>query len=194
MSIRFATRQDIPAILAIYSPYVENTAISFEYSVPTLEEFTQRFDKYTRQFPWLVWEENGAVLGYAYGSAPFERAAYGWCAEASIYLAPQAHRKGIGTKLYKALEQLLTLQGYRKLYALVTTANPPSVQFHLAMGYRHLAEFKDCGYKLGDWHGVTWLEKDLHPVDLTMKPPKPVGDIVRNVKNSQVFLDSLSLS
>lgn len=194
MSIRFATEQDIPAILAIYGPYVENTAISFEYSVPTLEEFTQRFRKYTCQFPWLVWEEDGQVLGYAYGSAPFERAAYGWCAEASIYLAPQAHRRGIGTKLYKALEQLLTLQGYRKLYALVTTANPPSVQFHLKMGYRHLVEFQDCGFKFGSWHGVTWLEKNLNPVDLTMSPPNSIGTIVRNVKNLQVFLDSLSLS
>ena len=194
MSIRFATEQDIPAILSIYGPYVESTAISFEYSVPTLEEFTQRFRKYTLRFPWLVWEENSTVLGYAYGSAPFERAAYGWCAEASIYLAPQAHRKGIGTKLYEALEKLLTLQGYRKLYALVTTANPPSVQFHLAMGYRHLVEFKDCGFKFGQWHGVTWLEKDLKSVDLTMNPPKPIGDIVKNVKNLQVFLDSLSLS
>lgn len=194
MSIRFATEQDIPAILAIYGPYVENTAISFEYSVPTMEEFTQRFRKYTLKFPWLVWEEDGTILGYAYGSAPFERAAYGWCAEASIYLTPQAHRRGIGSKLYKTLEQLLTLQGYRKLYALVTTANPPSVQFHLSMGYRHLVEFKNCGYKFGSWHGVTWLEKDLSPVDLTMSPPKNIDDIVRNVKNLQQFLDSLSLS
>lgn len=194
MSIRFATEQDIPAILAIYGPYVENTAISFEYSVPTLEEFTQRFRKYTRQFPWLVWEEDGTVLGYAYGSAPFERAAYGWCAEASIYLAPQAHRKGNGSKLYRVLEHLLTMQGYRKLYALVTTANPPSVRFHLAMGYRHLVEFQDCGFKFGQWHGVTWLEKDLHPVDLTMIPPKAVGEIVKNTKNFPNILDSLSLS
>ena len=194
MSIRFATEQDIPAILAIYGPYVENTAISFEYSVPSLEEFTQRFRKYTKQFPWLVWEENGSILGYAYGSAPFERAAYGWCAEASIYLAPQAHRRGIGSKLYAVLEQLLTLQGYRKLYALVTTANPPSVQFHLALGYRHLTEFKNCGYKFGNWYGVTWLEKDLYPVNLTMSPPKSYEYIVNNVKNLQDILDSLSLS
>lgn len=194
MSIRFATEQDIPAILAIYGPYVENTAISFEYSVPSLEEFTQRFRKYTLKFPWLVWEEDGTVLGYAYGNAPFERAAYSWCAEASIYLAPQAHRKGIGSKLYAALEQILTLQGYRKLYALVTTANPPSVKFHLSMGYRHLVEFKDCGFKFGSWHGVTWLEKDLHPVDLTMISPKPVAKIVRNTKKLQELLDSLSLS
>ena len=84
----FAAEQDLPAMLAIYSPYVLTTAYSFEYTPPTLEEFTHRFRDYTRQFPWLVWEENGTVLGYAYGSRPFERAAYQWNAEASIYLCP----------------------------------------------------------------------------------------------------------
>ena len=114
MSVRLATAQDIPRILEIYEPYVKNTAISFEYAVPTLEEFTQRFSKITAQFPWLVWEENGVVLGYAYGSLPFERAAYQWSAEASIYLCPEAWGKGIGKKLYAALEALLRQQGYRK--------------------------------------------------------------------------------
>ena len=116
MSVRQATVQDVPRILEIYAPYVKNTAISFEYTVPTLEEFTQRFLGITAQFPWLVWEENGTVLGYAYGSAPFERAAFQWSAEASIYLCPEACGKGIGKKLYAALEKLLQDQGYRKVY------------------------------------------------------------------------------
>ena len=85
MPIRPATVQDIPRILEIYAPYIQNTAISFEYTVPDLEEFTQRFLKITNPFPWLVWEENGTVFGYAYGSLPFERAAYQWSASASIY-------------------------------------------------------------------------------------------------------------
>ena len=88
--IRIATEQDIPAILEIYGPYVQNTAISFEYTVPTLQEFTMRFRAITAQFPWLVWDENGKILGYAYGSAPFERVAYQWCAEDSLYLLPEA--------------------------------------------------------------------------------------------------------
>ena len=98
MSIRQATVQDVPRILEIYGPYVKNTAISFEYTVPTIEDFTRRFLDITAQFPWLVWEENGVVLGYAYGSRPFERAAYQWSAEASIYLCPEACGKGIGKK------------------------------------------------------------------------------------------------
>ncbi len=101
--IRMATTADIPAILEIYAPYVENTAISFEYSVPSLEAFTARFTRITARFPWLVWEEKGKILGYAYGSLPWERAAFQWCAEVSIYLHPDAHRKGIGSALYRVL-------------------------------------------------------------------------------------------
>ena len=119
--IRIATERDLPAILDIYGPYVQNTTASFEYTVPTLEEFTRRFEEITAQFPWLVWEEEGCVLGYAYGSAPFSRAAYRWSGESSIYLAPQAHGKGIGRQLYAVLEAMLKAQGYRKTYAIVTS-------------------------------------------------------------------------
>lgn len=165
MSIRQATVADVPRILEIYGLYIKNTAISFEYTVPTCEEFTQRFLHITAQFPWLVWEEGGIVLGYAYGSLPFQRAAYQWSASASIYLCPEAWGRGIGRKLYDALEQLLQKQGYRKVYAIITTANTPSVAFHQAMGYRHTATMPDCAYKLGKWHGVIWMEKDLNTWD-----------------------------
>ncbi len=174
MCVRQATVQDLPRILEIYAPYVENTAISFEYTVPTLEEFTGRFLGITAQFPWLVWEENGTVLGYAYGSAPFERAAFQWSAEASIYLCPEAQGKGIGKKLYAALEKLLQDQGYRKVYAIITTANAPSVAFHKAVGYRPTATMPDCGYKLGKWYGIVWMEKDLNNWDTPPHEPFPV--------------------
>lgn len=162
MAIRQATEQDLPRILEIYAPYVEKTAISFEYTVPSLACFTQRFLGITAQFPWLVWEEKGIVLGYAYGSLPFERAAYQWCAEASIYLCPEARGKGIGRKLYAALEQILQAQGYRKVYAIITTANRDSIAFHQAVGYRHTATMPDCGYKFGQWYGTVWMEKELN--------------------------------
>lgn len=162
MSIRQATVQDVSKILEIYAPYVENTAISFEYTVPSLEAFTQRFLGITAEFPWLVWEENGIVMGYAYGSRPFERAAYGWNAEASIYLRQEAQGRGIGRKLYDALEKLLKAQGYKKVYAIITTANEASVAFHKAVGYRHTATFPNCGYKFGTWYGTIWMEKELN--------------------------------
>lgn len=171
MSIRQATKQDIPRILEIYGYYVENTTASFEYAVPSLEDFTQRFFGITAQFPWLVWEEDGAVLGYAYGSLPFARAAYQWCAEASVYLCPEACGKGIGKKLYAALEQLLQAQGYRKVYAIITAANEVSLAFHRAVGYRHTATFPDCGYKFGTWQGVVWMEKELNFWDAPPREP-----------------------
>ena len=194
MSIRIAQTEDLPQMLAIYAPYVENTAYSFEYTVPTLDEFAARFENYTKQFPWLVWEENGQVLGYAYGSAPFERAAFGWCAEVSIYLCPQAHRQGIGRKLYQALEEILKLQGYRKLYALVTSENQNSVAFHKALGYRHMALFPDCGYKFGRLHGLIWLEKDLNFVENTKAAPMPFPALGKNSQKLQDILANMSLS
>lgn len=165
MSIRLAVVQDVPRILEIYAPYIEHTAISFEYTVPSLEAFTQRFLGITAHFPWLVWEENGEILGYAYGSRPFERAAYQWCAEASVYLCPEAKGKGIGKKLYAELEQRLQQQGYKKVYAIITTANSDSVAFHRAVGYRHTATFENCGYKFGTWYGTIWMEKELNTWD-----------------------------
>lgn len=177
MSIRPATAQDVPRILEIYAPYVETTAISFEYTVPTLEVFTQRFLSIAAKFPWLVWEEDGSVLGYAYGSLPFERAAYQWSAEASIYLCPEAQGKGIGRKLYTALEDILRQQGYRKVYAIITTANEASVAFHEAVGYRHTATFPDCGYKFGTWYGTIWMEKDLNTWPAPPKTPIPVTEL-----------------
>ena len=177
MSIRQATVQDIPRILEIYAPYVENTAISFEYTVPSLTEFTERFLKITTQFPWLVWEEKGTVMGYAYGSRPFERAAYQWSASASIYLCPQAQGRGIGKKLYAALEQLLQLQGYRKVYAVITTANEPSVAFHRAIGFRQVAMLPDCGYKFGNWYGTVWMEKELNTWDSPPREPIPISQL-----------------
>lgn len=128
--IRIAVEADVPEILDIYAPYVESTTVTFEYHVPSREAFLERFRRITSQFPWLVWEENGRILGYAYGSAPFERDAYRWCAEDSVYLRPEAQGRGIGTKLCTALEKVLFYQGYRRIYALITAENQKSVTFH----------------------------------------------------------------
>lgn len=180
MSIRMATEQDVAQILEIYAPYILGSAATFEYSVPTLEAFTRRFQTITQQFPWLVWEEDGKILGYAYGSAPFERAAFQWCAESSVYLHPDAQGKGIGKALYAQLEKLLTLQGYKKTYAIITTENEASLAFHRAVGYTHTAALPGCGFKFGRWYGVTWMEKPLDPVELPSCAPVPIGAIVKN--------------
>lgn len=194
MSIRAATEGDIPQILAIYGPYVENTTYSFEYTVPTLPDFTQRFRQTTSQFPWLVWEDQGRILGYAYGSAPFQRAAYRWCAEVSIYLAPEAQGKGIGKALYALLERCLACQGYQLVYSIVTSENENSLAFHKALGYEFLAQFPRCGFKQGRWLGITWLQKRLNSVETPTSTPIPWPEFVKNDRKFTEILDNLTLS
>lgn len=191
--IRIATEKDIPAMLEIYAPYVENTTYSFEYTPPTLEQFTTRFRKYTAQCPWLVWEEDGAVLGYAYGSLPFERMAYSWCAEVSIYLMPRAHGRGIGRQLYRAVEEVLWRQGYRIIYALITSENTASLAFHEKVGYSYCAQFPGCGIKFGRSLGVIWMEKRSESVELPTATPFPWIDIVENDGKLANILASLTL-
>ena len=178
--IRLATENDLPEILEIYGPYVLTTTASFEYAVPTPEEFTARFRSITEQFPWIVWEEDGQILGYAYASAPFHRAAYRWCAESSIYLRPDAHRRGIGKKLQLTLEEILKLQGYAVVYAVITSENESSLAFHRALGYAFTAEMPGCGYKFGRNLGITWLEKRLFSEIIPGDFPVVCRDIVKN--------------
>ena len=192
--IRFATADDVAAMLAIYAPYVENTTYTFEYTVPTREAFLNRFVTYTRQLPWLVWEEDGKVLGYAYASLPFERAAYAWCAEVSVYLMPSAHGRGIGRRLYAALEEILWKQGYRIIYSLITSENTGSLVFHEKVGYRFRTEFPKCGLKFGRWLGVIWMEKQSNLVETPSTFPVPWHVVVKNDQDLENILAVLSLS
>ena len=192
--IRIATEADIPQMLAIYAPYIENTTITFEYNVPSEEAFLERFRKLTKQFPWLVWEEDGKILGYAYGSAPFERDAYRWCAEDSVYLLPEAQGKGIGSRLCLALEKVLFYQGYRRIYALITAENKKSVTFHQKLGYTLRAELPDAGFKFGRWIGVVWMDKASDFVDCPSNFPVAWSIISQCEQSFSDILDILSLS
>ena len=191
--IRIATTADVPEMLAIYTPYVENTTVSFEYEPPTLEEFTHRFVSYTRQFPWLVWEEDGAILGYAYASAPFTRAAYGWCAEPTVYLRPEARGRGIAARLYAVLEEILWRQGYQVLYALVCGENGPSRRFHEKQGYHKTAEFPGIGFKMGRWLSLIWYEKRQKMANIPSISPCPWSEVVQNAESLHDILGKLSI-
>ena len=192
--IRPATEKDVPQILEIYAPYVENTTVTFEYDVPCSRSFLQRFYDITAQYPWLVWEEDGRILGYAYAAAPYSRAAFSWCAEPSVYLREEAQGQGIGKKLYAVLEKILELQGYQVLYALITAENTGSIAFHQKMGYEMKVEFPDCGYKFGRWLGLVWMEKRLKIVHSPSGFPRPWQAIVQGAERFSNILDSLSLS
>ena len=192
--IRIATEADVPEILSIYAPYILTTTHTFEYEVPSEEDFLERFRNITEQFPWLVWEEDGEILGYAYGSAPFERAAFRWTAEDSVYLKPEARGRGIGRALCTALETILKYQGYRKVYAIITSENVNSLNFHRKLGYRTVAEFENCGFKFGRWLGITWLDKELQSVELPSKFPEPWRVIMQGGQKNFDILGILSLS
>ena len=140
-NIRPAGINDIKSILEIYRPYVENTVYTFEYEVPIYEEFIKRFEEHVNFCPWLVYECDGEVLGYAYGGKAFSRAAYQWCAEVSIYLKEDVQKRGIGSKLYAVLENIMELQGYKIFYAIITSSNLSSIKFHGKLGYMTIAVF-----------------------------------------------------
>ena len=192
--IRAAEKADVPAMLAIYAPYVLETTVTFEYAVPTLSEFEDRFSAVTEKLPWLVWEEAGAVLGYAYASLPFPRAAYAWCAEPSIYLRSDARGRGIGKRLYAALEAILLELGYVVSYAIITGENAPSLAFHYALGYRKCGELVNSGQKFGRWLDVYWLEKRLNSVETPRNSPIPWKEFSKNIQKFSDILGKMSLS
>lgn len=161
MGIRKAETRDAATLAAIYAPYVEHTAYSYEYEAPDAAEFARRLESLSVQFPYLVWEEDGRILGYAYASQTFARKAYGFLADLSVYVSDTARGKGIGRQLYVTLEEILRRQGYCRLYAVVTSANEGSCRFHEALGYRKLTVFQKSGQKFGKWYSTVWYEKVL---------------------------------
>ncbi len=160
-NLRPARPSDTAAMLAIYAPFIRRTTVTFEYEVPSEADFAQRVAQTQRAYPWLVCERDGIVVGYAYLARLFERAAFSWVAEPSVYLAPDARGHGVGSALYAALEALAVQMGICKLYSLVATENTGSLRFHEALGYRHAWRMGSCGFKLGRWVGLDWLEKQL---------------------------------
>lgn len=167
--LRFARPEDASALAAIYAPYVEKTAVSFEEEAPSAEEFRRRVDSVLGKYPYLVAEAEERPVGYAY-AAPFaERAAYDWAAELSVYLAPKWCKSGLGRRLYELLENMLRDMHVQNLYAKVAwptggddeylTAN--SADFHAHLGYRLAGEFHACGYKFGRWYGLRCFEKHI---------------------------------
>ncbi len=166
--IRVATKQDAKSLVEIYAPYVEKTAITFEYTVPTVEEFEERIERVLEKYPYLVAERDGEIVGYAYASAFHERPAYDWAIETTVYVKQGKKKMGIGRELYEALEKVLFEQNILNLNACVAypqvedeylTQN--SIQFHEHLGYRFVGEFYQCGYKFGRWYNMVWMEKHI---------------------------------
>lgn len=168
-TIRSATPADAAKLLEIYARYVTDTAISFEYDVPSVDEFRGRIEtRLSRGYPYLVAEEDGVLLGYAYAGPFIDRTAYAHCCELTIYLAQTARGRGIGRRLYAALEETLGEKGFRNLYACIGVPetedeylNFNSRDFHAHMGFRTVGTFRNSGYKFGRFYHMIWMEKLL---------------------------------
>lgn len=161
MIIRPVLPSDAKELLAIYAPYVTDTTITFEYDIPSISEFTNRIKNISKSFPYLVAEENGKILGYAYASTYYARAAYDWNCELSIYLDKDARSKKISSQLYDTLEKELVSQGYVNLLACISLPNDISIAFHKKRGFNQVAHFPKIGFKFEQWHDIVWLQKRL---------------------------------
>lgn len=176
--VRLATPADGAACAAIYAPYVERTAISFEATPPTPDEMAARIAKTTAHYPWLVVEVDGVVRAYAYGSRHRERPAYDWTVETTVYVDEAFHRRGLGWAAMRALVAVLRLQGFHLLVAGITSPNPGSFRLHEALGFEPVGEFEAIGWKDGAWHGVAFLGLEVSPRDPVPDPVTPIGELV----------------
>ena len=186
LTIRLAAPADSDAMLAVYAPYVEETAITFEYQVPTVEDFAGRISRTLERYPYLIAESDGGLAGYAYAGPFKERAAYDWAVETTVYVRRDLRRHGVGRALYGALERCLAAQGILNLEACVACPEREdeyltwdSVDFHMRLGYRLVGEFYGCGCKFGRWYNMAWLEKHIGEHLPDPAPVKPFPAVFR---------------
>lgn len=183
VEIRLATPADAADLVAIYQPYVLNTNITFEYTVPSVEEFEKRVQETLLEFPYLVALDQEKIIGYAYAHEYKERAAYDWAVEVSVYVDSEARQKGCGKALYQALESELKKQNILILTACITGGNEGSVAFHEKFGYQQVAAFKKIGFKFNQWHDVLWLQKMLQTAPENVPAKIAYKDVVNKLKN-----------
>ena len=168
LEIRIATEADAKALLEIYAYYVEHTAITFEYEVPTVEEFTERIREILKKYPYIVAVSEGKIVGYAYAGVFKNRAAFDWAVETTVYVHKDKKGLGIGKILYLKLEEILAKQNILNMEACIAYTETEdeyltnaSVRFHEKLGYRLVGEFRQCGYKFNRWYHMVWMEKHI---------------------------------
>lgn len=172
-TIRLATEDDAAQILDIYAPFCRESTVSFEIEPPSLNVMCYRIAGVLSALPWLVCDEAGLILGYAYASKHRERAAYAWSVDVSVYVRDGRRRGGLGRALYTTLFAILRLQGYYNAVAGVTLPNPGSEGLHRAMGFEPVGVYRHIGYKCGDWHDVAWSQLALREPE--REPGLPLG-------------------
>jgi len=169
IAVRSVRITDAKQIAEIYRPYVEKTAVSFEYIAPDEDEIKNRIEKITEKYPYIAAVINGEIIGYCYASSFKDRAAYDRSVEISIYLRSDFRGRGTGTLLYKVMEKKLREMGIKNIYACIAFPEsdsdprlpPDSILFHGKMGYTLCGYFRDCGEKFGETWSMVWMEKQL---------------------------------
>ena len=179
-TIRLATAGDASEIAAIYAPYCEETVISFEETAPSIEEMQRRIATVSASRPWIVLEDHGRVIGYAYASAHHERAAYRWSVSTAIYIGRDHHRRGAGRALYTTLFAVLRALGYRQATAGITLPNAASVGLHAAFGFAPVGVYRRIGFKMGEWHDVGWFQAEVQPGSDRPEDPRSIHEIVNS--------------
>jgi phosphinothricin acetyltransferase len=175
-ALRLATALDAQQVQEIYAPYCF-TPISFELEPPSVAEIRQRIEKILPLYPWIVLEDGGTMLGYAYAGRHRDRAAYAWSVDTSVYIREDSRRRGIGRALYTSLLAMLPLQGYVFAYAGITLPNPGSVGLHEAMGFVRVGIYDRVGFKCGAWHDVMWLQRPLQACPAEPPPTKTLAEV-----------------
>jgi len=166
-TIRTASVSDAAALVEIYRPFVERTAVSFEIDVPSVDAFAERIAKSIEGWAYLVAEVGGRCAGYAYGSMHRARPAYRWSTEVSAYVDPVFHRRGIGRLLYARLFDALAQRGYCSAYAGIALPNDASIALHRGVGFEPVGVFRAVGRKFGAWHDVSWWQRRLRDAPIS---------------------------
>lgn len=172
--VRPASAQDAGACLAIYRPYVQNTAISWEIDVPTADEMAARIGGLRATHDWLVLERDDQIIGFAYGQPLKRLAAFHWSAETGIYVDVHHHRAGGGRELYTQLLRRLTERSYRQAFAGITQPNEASNGFHRSFGFQDAGLYRRVAWKHDSWHDVAWMQLDLLGTADQDGPPGPI--------------------
>jgi phosphinothricin acetyltransferase len=176
-TIRLADEDDAAQVRAIYAPFCsDDSHVSFEFEVPTVEEIRRRIASTLERYPWLVCDDSGVILGYAYAGAHSARAAYQWSVNVSVYIAEGRRGWRIGRALYTSLFAGLRLQGYANVYAGATLPNPASVGLHEAMGFEPVGVYRQVGFKAGAWQDTTWMQRALGERPARPEPPLSLAE------------------
>jgi phosphinothricin acetyltransferase len=175
VTVRAAQEADLPAVCALINGYIRTTAVNFRTQPQAVEEWRGDWQQFHERYPWLVATRAGGLAGVAYAGPWKARNAYDWCAEVTVYVAPEAHRQGVGRALYGRLLRTLDAQGYRTEVGVIALPNAPSVALHEACGFAHAGTLRRVGHKLGGWHDVGFWQRQT---DSAGRPPGPILPVV----------------